>query len=78
MPSGVALTFKGSPIAIPPEIGSPSFLAKKHPLDVSSLSRRANSEPVSDPLQIGIRFFQPPTPALPKAFLAVSLPDHAL
>ena len=29
-PSGVALSFTGSPIAIPPSIGSPSSLAEKH------------------------------------------------
>jgi hypothetical protein len=36
------------------------FLAERHLLDVSSLSRQANSEPVSEPLQLDIRFFQHP------------------
>lgn len=44
---------------------------------MGSLSRRANSEPVSDPLQAGIRFFQLPAPAPPSAFLAVGLPVRA-
>ena len=41
---------------------------------MGSLSRRANSEPVSGPLQASIRFFQLPAPAPPTAFLAVGLP----
>jgi hypothetical protein len=37
--------------------------------------RRACFIPVSTPLQRGIRFFHPPLPAPPTAFLAVGLPS---
>jgi len=39
---------------------SPNFLATVYLLDVVSLSRRANLESASDPLQTGFRFFQHP------------------
>ncbi len=39
-----------------------------------SLSRRAMSQPVSRPLQPGIRFLRIPLPTAPTAFLAVRLP----
>ncbi len=42
--------------------------------EVGSLSRRMMSQPVSAPLQGGIRFFRFPLPAAPSAFLAVGLP----
>jgi len=32
-------------------------------------------QPLSEPLQPGIRFFQPPIPAQPTAFLTVRLPE---
>ncbi len=42
--------------------------------EVGSLSRRVMLQPVSAPLQDGIRFVRIPLPAAPSAFLAVSLP----
>jgi len=53
---------------------STNYLATEHLSDVSPLSGRANLEPVSAPLQDGIRFFRPLTPAPPTGCLAVS-PD---
>jgi len=47
--------------AFPPKIGSDSFLATKHPMDVCTLTGRVMSsfgfQPVSTPLQDGLRFF---------------------
>jgi hypothetical protein len=42
--------------------------------EVCSLSRRANLEPVSPPLQRGLRFLQHPLPAAPSVGLATALP----
>jgi len=42
--------------------------------EVSSLSRRVISQPVSAPLQSGLRLLRIPLPAAPSAFLAVDLP----
>jgi hypothetical protein len=42
--------------------------------EVCPLSRRAMSQPVSRPLQPGIRFLRIPLPTAPTAFLAVRLP----
>lgn len=42
--------------------------------EVCSLSRRAMSQPVSRPLQPGIRFLRIPLPTTPTAFLTVRLP----
>jgi hypothetical protein len=50
------------------------YLAKKHRSEVCSFSCRANSEPVSAPLQHGFRFLRHPLPAPPSAFLAVRFP----
>jgi hypothetical protein len=66
----------------PRQDGSPNSLAKRHPLEVCTLSRRARRprqipEPVSAPLQDGIRFLQDPTPAPPWASLTISLPSPA-
>ncbi len=44
-------------------------------LEVCPLSRGMMSQPLSGPLQPGIRFFQHPIPAQPTAFLAVRLPE---
>ena len=55
-----------------PWCDSSSVLATGHPPDVCSLSGRANLEPVSIPLQDGIRFFQHLKPASPTACLTVS------
>jgi len=43
-------------------------------MDVSSLSGRANLEPVSAPLQSGLRFFHHPQPAHPWAHLTAGFP----
>ena len=53
---------------------SVSRLATKDQLEVCSLSRGVMFQPLSGPLQPGIRFLQPPIPAQPTAFLAVRLP----
>ena len=42
--------------------------------EVCPPSRRAMSQPVSHPLQTGIRFLRTPLPTAPTAFLAVRLP----
>jgi hypothetical protein len=54
---------------------SVSRLATKDQLEVCPLSRGMMFQPLSGPLQPGIRFFQPPIPAQPTAFLAVRLPE---
>lgn len=56
------------------QASSVSRLATKDQLEVCPLSREVMSQPLSGPLQPGIRFFQPPIPAQPTAFLAVRLP----
>jgi hypothetical protein len=50
------------------------FLVTRHLLEVCSFSRRANLEPVSMSLQLGLRFLQPPLPAVPSVGLATALP----
>ena len=50
------------------------FLVTRHLLEVGSFSRRANSEPVSTPLQHCLRFLQHPLPAAPSVGLATALP----
>jgi len=45
--------------------------------EVCPLSRPAIVQPVSIPLQEGVRFFRDPLPAAPTAFLAVRLPSPA-
>ena len=47
-----------------------SSLVMKDPLEVCPLSRGAKFEPLSNPLQIGLRFLQHPLPADPSASLA--------
>jgi len=42
----------------------------QHPLEVCPLARGAKLEPLSCPLQAGLRFFQHPLPANPLASLA--------
>ncbi len=55
--------------AFPSKIGSASFLATKHPTDVCTLTGRVmssfSSQPVSTPLQDGLRFFRPLSSYLP-------------
>src|SRR4030042_241251 len=50
------------------------FFAMEHQPDVCPLSGRANFEPVSTPLQVGIRFFRSLAPASPTVCLTVHLP----
>jgi len=57
------------------QASSVSRLATKDQLEVCPLSRGMMFQPLSEPLQPGIRFFQPPIPAQPTAFLAVRLPE---
>ena len=45
--------------------------------EVCPLSRRAMFQPVSRPLQPGVRFFRIPLPTAPTAFLMVRLPSPA-
>ena len=61
-------------LAFPPKIGSTSFLATKHPMDVGSLTGRVMSQPVSIPLQDGFRFFHHLTPHLPQHALRLACP----
>ena len=49
-------------ICIAPLIGSSSSLVHPHRREVSPLSRRVMLQPVSPPLQGGIRFLSPPYP----------------
>jgi hypothetical protein len=51
-----------------------SSLAMNDRTEVCPLSRRAMFQPVSRPLQPGIRFLRIPLPTAPTAFLAVRLP----
>jgi hypothetical protein len=74
MPEGAhvhAATF----ICFPSFRGSVNNLVKKDPAEVGALSREMMLQSLSDPLQIGLRFFRIPLPALPSAFLAVGLPS---
>ena len=58
-----------------PEDDSPCVLTTGHPSDVCSLSSRATFEPVSTPLQDGLRFFRHLNPAPPSVCLTVHLPE---
>ena len=57
------------------QASSVSRLATKDQLEVCPLSRGMMFQSLSGPLQPSIRFFQPPIPAQPTAFLAVRLPE---
>jgi len=57
------------------QASSVSRLATKDQLEVCPLSREVMFQPLSGSLQPGVRFFQPPIPAQPTAFLAVRLPE---
>ena len=63
-------------ICIAPLIGSSSFLVNPHRREVSSLSRRVMLQPVSVPLQGGLRFFPTPIPASPWVDLTAFLPSY--
>jgi hypothetical protein len=60
--------------AFPYESCLSGFLVTRHLLEVCSFSRRANSEPVSTPLQHRLRFLQHPLPAAQSVGLATVLP----
>jgi hypothetical protein len=61
--------------AFPHFNSSPNFLAMISQSDVGSLSCQVMLQPVSIPLQHGLRFFRPPKPAQkPSANLTVRLP----
>ena len=64
--------------AFPPKIGSISFLATKHPMDVCTLTSRVisslGSQPVSTPLQDGLRFFHHLSPYLLQHALRLACP----
>ena len=63
-----------SSFAFPHSHGSPNSLAMKDQSDVGPLSCRVTLKPVSIPLQDDLRFFRPPKPASPWAYLAVYRP----
>lgn len=50
----------------------------KDQTEVGLLSDGAKSEPLSAPLQYGIRIFRPPVPVTLSAFLTVCLPGRAV
>jgi hypothetical protein len=64
--------------AFPPKIGSTSFLATKHPMDVCTLTgwvmSSLGSQSVSTPLQDGLRFFHHLSPYLPQHALRLACP----
>src|SRR5262245_33296189 len=60
--------------ALPPEAGWLSVHGRQHPREVSSLSRGVMSQPLSGPLQAGLRFLPRPLPAAPSAHLTAGLP----
>ena len=62
--------------ALRPEAGWLSVHGRQHPREVSPLSRGVMSQPLSDPLQVGLRFLPRPLPAAPSAHLAAGLPSR--
>ncbi len=67
-PPNVAVSGRTSEVALPSsafplEGGSSNFLVTGHLLEVGPLSRGAKLEPLSNPLQVGLRFLQHPLPA---------------
>src|SRR5262249_37439858 len=59
-----------------PRAGWLSVPVRRHPGEVSSLSRGVISQPLSDPLRAGLRFLPRPLPAAPSARLAAGLPSR--
>ena len=49
---------------------------RQHPREVGPLSRGVMSQPLSDPLQAGLRFLPRPLPAAPSAHLTAGLPSR--
>jgi hypothetical protein len=63
-------------ICFSPRAGWLSVHSRQHPREVSSLSRGVMSQPLSGPLQVGIRFLPRPLPAAPSIRLAARLPSR--
>ena len=63
-------------ICFAPRAGWLSVLIRRHPREVSSLSRGMLSQPLSGPLQAGLRFLPRPLPAAPSARLTAGLPSR--
>ena len=63
-------------ICFAPRAGWLSVPIRRHPGEVSSLSRGVMSQPLSDPLRAGLRFLPRPLPAAPSAHLAAGLPSR--
>ena len=63
-------------IGFAPRAGWLSVHVRRHPGEVRSLSSGVMSQPLSDPLQAGLRFLPRPLPAAPSARLAAGLPSR--
>jgi|SRR4051812_35854427 len=59
---------------VAPYAGWLTVHARRHQGEVSPVSRGVMSQPLSDPLQAGLRLFPRPLPAAPSARLAVRFP----
>jgi hypothetical protein len=56
-------------------LGLPNFLAMKDLVEVCTLSREVIFQPLSAPLQGGLRFFHHPVSAALSAFFTVGFPS---
>ena len=63
-------------ICFAPRAGWLSVHGRQHPREVSPLSRGVMSQPLSGPLQAGVRFLPRPLPAAPSVRLTVGLPSR--
>ncbi len=63
-------------ICFAPRAGWLSVHVRQHLREVGSLSRGVMSQPLSGPLQAGLRFLPHPLPAAPSARLAAGLPSR--
>ena len=63
-------------ICFAPRAGRLSVHVRRHPGEVGSLWRGVMSQPLSGPLQVGLRFLPRPLPAAPSARLAAGLPSR--
>jgi hypothetical protein len=64
------------PICVASYAGWLPFHARQHQREVCPLARGVMSQPLSDPLQTGIRFLPPPLPAAPSAHLTTRFPSR--
>src|SRR5262249_57025851 len=62
------------PICIPAYAGWLTVHARRHQREVCPLSGGGLSQPLSGPLQVGLRLLPPPLPAAPPVDLAAFLP----